>query len=271
MTRVRNFLCYRLATDPPTRARVAAGCGICDLWVSDRLLLPGDPSCPRAAMAGRTAPVCKPCKEPELLAAPAMSIAPAGPASSAAPRPASSSGVSDAQLKAAYETILRAIGEDPSREGLIKTPARAAKAMRALTSGYGLAPIDIARDALFTVDPTSDEPLGMVVVVSDVALPCHGVRHDIAFCCYPSLMTANLCAFPAARHSHQLLVRASLASILRALPHRLPAKPGGDRTIQARSGRRCVRTPPTDAGEAHATDCGCPNGGRGRTWGDGGG
>ena len=79
---------------------------------------------------------------------------------------ASSVEVTDAQLRAAYETILRAIGEDPNREGLRKTPARAAKAMRALCSGYAIQPTQLARDALFTVEARSKEPLGMVVVAS---------------------------------------------------------------------------------------------------------
>eukprot|EP00900_Chrysochromulina_parva_P023875 jgi/Chrpa1/6120/Chrysochromulina_OHIO_Genome00000131-RA len=91
--------------------------------------------------------VCKPCGPQPLVE-----------------KAASSTSVSDQQLEAAYEIILRAIGEDPSREGLRKTPARAAKAMRALTSGYSVEPSELARDALFTVEPRSEEPLGMVVV-----------------------------------------------------------------------------------------------------------
>ena len=57
----------------------------------------------------------------------------------------------DSELREAYRTILRCIGEDPSRPGLLQTPARAAKAMRVLTSGYTETPRDVAGSALFPV------------------------------------------------------------------------------------------------------------------------
>lgn len=40
-------------------------------------------------------------------------------------------------LESCYETILKSVGEDPRREGLVKTPFRAAKAIAELTRGYG--------------------------------------------------------------------------------------------------------------------------------------
>lgn len=39
-------------------------------------------------------------------------------------------------IRDAYSTILRELGEDVSREGLVRTPLRAAKAMQFLTKGY---------------------------------------------------------------------------------------------------------------------------------------
>ncbi|MEO6902077.1 MAG: GTP cyclohydrolase I FolE [Bacteroidia bacterium] len=51
-----------------------------------------------------------------------------------------------------YKTILTDIGENPEREGLLKTPERVAKAMQYLTHGYDLNPEDILRSAMFKED-----------------------------------------------------------------------------------------------------------------------
>ena len=56
------------------------------------------------------------------------------------------------ELKKHYEAILSLIGEDPTREGLVKTPERVAKAMQFLTQGYEQSPEDILRGAMFRED-----------------------------------------------------------------------------------------------------------------------
>jgi GTP cyclohydrolase I len=48
--------------------------------------------------------------------------------------------------------ILEEIGEDPSREGLLKTPDRVARALRFMTKGYGEDPKEVINDALFSED-----------------------------------------------------------------------------------------------------------------------
>ncbi len=63
-----------------------------------------------------------------------------------------------------YKAIIEANGEDPSREGLLKTPERAAKAMAFLTSGYDAHPEDILRSALF------HEDYNQMVLVKDIEL-----------------------------------------------------------------------------------------------------
>lgn len=51
-----------------------------------------------------------------------------------------------------YKNILTTIGENPEREGLLKTPERVAKAMQFLTHGYDLNPEEILRSAMFQED-----------------------------------------------------------------------------------------------------------------------
>ena len=53
------------------------------------------------------------------------------------------------QIAAHFEEIIKLLGEDSSREGLAKTPQRAAKALYYLTSGYRSQPDEVVGDALF--------------------------------------------------------------------------------------------------------------------------
>jgi GTP cyclohydrolase I len=62
--------------------------------------------------------------------------------------------ISDASAEKAVATLLRFIGEDPSRDGLADTPARVVKAWREMTSGYDDDPAEILSR---TFDETSDE------------------------------------------------------------------------------------------------------------------
>jgi len=55
-------------------------------------------------------------------------------------------------LEPHVRAILEAIGENPNREGLVKTPARVARAYEVLTSGYGQDPKAIINGALFVED-----------------------------------------------------------------------------------------------------------------------
>ena len=52
-------------------------------------------------------------------------------------------------LESNYRQILKDLGENPDREGLLKTPERVAKAMRFLTNGYEVNPDDIVKQAIF--------------------------------------------------------------------------------------------------------------------------
>ncbi len=65
-------------------------------------------------------------------------------------------------IEGAVSGILKAIGEDPEREGLLKTPERVAKAYDELLSGYRTDPIDLLNEAIFEV--SYDE----MVIVRDI-------------------------------------------------------------------------------------------------------
>lgn len=75
----------------------------------------------------------------------------------------------------AYEQIIRAIGEDPARPGLVDTPTRAAGAMRFLTQGYNLDIDDVINGALFPSD--SDE----MVIVKNIELYSLCEHHLLPF------------------------------------------------------------------------------------------
>jgi len=66
------------------------------------------------------------------------------------------------ELAAHYKDVLRLLGEDPGREGLIKTPVRVAKAMQVLTRGYEMDAHEVLRSALFKED------YSQMVIVKDI-------------------------------------------------------------------------------------------------------
>ncbi len=75
----------------------------------------------------------------------------------------------------AVESILDAIGEDTSREGLVKTPARVANAYEEILSGYKTDPDSLINGALFSVD--YDE----MVVVKDIEFYSLCEHHMLPF------------------------------------------------------------------------------------------
>jgi len=58
----------------------------------------------------------------------------------------------DEQLAGLVHDMLKELGEDPGRDGLLKTPQRVASAMRFFTSGYDQDPVQVLNNALFEVD-----------------------------------------------------------------------------------------------------------------------
>lgn len=80
-----------------------------------------------------------------------------------------------AALSAHYAEILSLLGEDPRREGLMRTPERAAKAMRFLTHGYALDPAGILRSAMFVEDYRE------MLIVRDIELYSLCEHHMLPF------------------------------------------------------------------------------------------
>ena len=84
------------------------------------------------------------------------------------------------ELAAHYREVLKLLGEDPEREGLVKTPMRVAKAMQVLTRGYSMDAHKVLTDALF------EEKYNQMVIVKDIdffsmcehhMLPFYGKAH----------------------------------------------------------------------------------------------
>ena len=79
------------------------------------------------------------------------------------------------ELAGHVKAILKLLGEDPEREGLVKTPERVAKAWQFLTQGYGQNGETIVRSAVFT------EPYSQMVLVKDIELFSLCEHHMLPF------------------------------------------------------------------------------------------
>ncbi|HEX3385968.1 MAG TPA: GTP cyclohydrolase I, partial [Mucilaginibacter sp.] len=78
-------------------------------------------------------------------------------------------------LSGHYKEVLEQIGENPAREGLLKTPERVAKAMLFLTQGYDLDAKEILKSAMFK------EEYSQMVVVKDIEVYSMCEHHMLPF------------------------------------------------------------------------------------------
>jgi GTP cyclohydrolase I len=78
-------------------------------------------------------------------------------------------------LAAHYQEILRLLGENPDREGLLKTPERVAKAMAFMTKGYSEDPRQILTSAMFR------EEYKQMVLVKDIEIYSMCEHHMLPF------------------------------------------------------------------------------------------
>ncbi|PTX62978.1 GTP cyclohydrolase I [Kordia periserrulae] len=79
------------------------------------------------------------------------------------------------EVKNRYKTIIEELGEDTTREGLLKTPERAAKAMQFLTQGYDMDAAEILKGAMFAEDYNE------MVIVKDIELYSLCEHHILPF------------------------------------------------------------------------------------------
>ncbi len=84
-------------------------------------------------------------------------------------------GIAEYSTQEIYAELLQRLDEDPTRDGLLKTPERMEKAMAFLTKGYREDPTSILRDALFDVD--YDE----MVIVKDIEMFSLCEHHMLPF------------------------------------------------------------------------------------------
>ena len=79
------------------------------------------------------------------------------------------------EVKSRYSSIIKEIGEDVSRDGLIKTPERAAKAMLFLTQGYKQDAVEILKAAMFK------ESYDEMVIIKDIEVYSLCEHHMLPF------------------------------------------------------------------------------------------
>lgn len=78
-------------------------------------------------------------------------------------------------ISESYDNIINKVGENTKREGLLKTPMRAAKAMQFLTQGYDQNPVEILKSAMFKED------YSQMVIVKEIEVYSMCEHHMLPF------------------------------------------------------------------------------------------
>ena len=83
--------------------------------------------------------------------------------------------MNEAKIESLVRELLLEIGEDPDREGLVRTPLRVAAAWRFLTQGYRVDPVKLINNAIFT------QPTKSMVIVKNIELYSLCEHHLLPF------------------------------------------------------------------------------------------
>jgi GTP cyclohydrolase I len=83
--------------------------------------------------------------------------------------------MNEAKVESLVRELLLEIGEDPEREGLVRTPQRVAAAWRFLTQGYRVDPVKLINNAIFT------QPTKSMVIVKNIELYSLCEHHLLPF------------------------------------------------------------------------------------------
>lgn len=134
-----------------------------------------------------------------------------------------------------YAAILPQLGEDPSREGLLKTPERVAKALQFLTQGYDMDPSAILKSAMFKED------YSQMVVVKDIEVFSMCEHHMLPF-----FGKAHIAYIP----SGQIVGLSKLPRVVDAFARRLQVQERLTNEI-----RDCIQNTLNPAGVAVVIEC----------------
>lgn len=114
--------------------------------------------------------------------------------------------MADASIENSFTDILRLLGEDPTREGLVKTPERVARSLQFLTKGYAEDPKAVINGALFV------EEYSEMIVLKDIDFFSLCEHHILPF-----FGTAHVAYIP----KHRIVGISKLARLVEVYSRRL--------------------------------------------------